>query len=306
MAFHKTARVDVLGVRSGADWQKVATGKVASFYMDGGEINIEAALDSVADTYRISRDPDDYLLIPVRANSSDRPNENMDAFRRGELLRFDPRIGRRVYQTYLLKPHFVNHNASNFALSRGLVLDAHYNEANPANDLVKEAVFEATGVEPKNDEFVECLIAMDASKDPPLAEAYKNGSVYRFSMGCDVESTECSVCGKVATNVFQFCDHVRGKHSKTAYPLDAGGSRRAFEWCIGTIFAELSTVDDPADKDAEVQEGLLQAVERDPLSLTAGEIREITAFVARHPRDIPEPLAGLITSALRRASGVDR
>jgi len=273
--------------------------------MDSSEINIEAALDSVADTYRISRDPDDYLLIPTRANSTDRPNENMDAWRREELLRFDPRIGCRIYQTYLLKPHFVNHNASNFALARGLILDAHYNDANPANDSVKEAVREATGMEPERDEFVETLIAMDTTKDPPLAEAYRNGSVYRFSMGCDVESTECSVCGKIAATTFQFCEHVRGKHSKTAYPLDAGGSRRAFEWCNGTIFAEESAVDDPADVGAEIQDGILQAMARDPRSLTAKDIREITAFVVRHPRDIPEPLAGLIASAFQQVQGVN-
>ena len=87
---------------------------------------------------------------------------------------------------------------------------------------------------------------MDTTKDPSLAEAYRNGSVHRFSMGCDVESTQCSVCDRIATNTFQFCDHVRGKLSKKAYPLEGGGQRRAFEWCIGTIFAEESAVDDPA------------------------------------------------------------
>jgi len=305
MSFWKTASISVLGVHADHGWNKVATEKFASFYMDGGEIDIEAALDTVADAYRISRDPDDYLLIPTRANSTDRPNENMDGWRRGELLRFDPRIGRRVYQTYLLKPHFVNHNASNFALSRGVILDAHYNDVNPANDMVKEAVFEATGEIPDRDEFVETLIAMDTTKDPRLAEAYKNGSVDKFSMGCDVESTECSVCGKTAMTTFQFCDHVRAKLSKRAYPLDGGGTRRAFEWCNGTIFAEESAVDDPADKDAIVQEGLLQAVASGARVLTASEVRQITAFVAKHPRDIPEPLAALITSALQRASGVN-
>ena len=303
MTFRKAAKVEILGVKSGKNWQKVANSKFASFYMDSSEINIEAALDSVADTYRISRDPDDYLLIPTRANSTDRPNENMDAWRRDELLRFDPLIGRRIYQTYLLKPHFVNHNANNFALARGLILDAHYNDANPANGSVKEAVLEATGVEPQQDEFVETLIAMDITKDPPLAEAYRNGSVYRFSMGCDVESTECSVCGKIAMTSFQFCEHVLGKHAKVAYPLEDGGSRRAFEWCNGTIFAEESAVDDPADPTAEVQDGLLQAIAKGSHSLTAKDVREITAFIVRHPRDIPESLARVITSALQKASG---
>ena len=302
MAFRKTATVEVLGVQANSAWERTASqGKIASHFMeDALELNIEAILDTVADTYRISRDPKDYLLIPCRACSADRPNENMDGWKREELLRFDPRIGRRVYSTFVLKPHFVNHNAANFGLSRGVLLDAHYNDRNPASDAVKRAVFEATGKDATQDEFVETLIAADITKDPFLAEAYKNGSVYRFSMGCDVTDTECSVCGKVASTTFQFCDHVRGKHSRRAYPIDGGHERKASEWCRGTIFAELSAVDDPADKDAEIQEGLLRVASQNPF-LTDQEICEITSFVARNAnvlKEMPESLAGLISSAL--------
>ncbi len=89
--------------------------------------------------------------------------------------------------------------------------------------------------------------------------------------------------------------------AKTAYPIEGGSRRRAFEWCLGTIFAELSGVDDPADKSAEVQEGLLQIADRDPISsnrLTASEIHEISSFVAQHPQEIPESLAKLINSVM--------
>jgi len=300
MSFEKTASIEILGVQSANNgWTKGAS-KTSSVFMDGGlSIDMESVLDSVADTYRISRDPRDYLLIPCRACSADRPNENMDAWRREELLRFDPTLGRRVYSTFILKPHFVNHNASNYALSRGVILDSHFNSDNDASDKVKEAINHATGKDARKDEFIETLIAMDMSKDPELAKAYKDGSVYRFSMGCDVDSTECSCCGRVATNTFQFCEHVRGKQSRREYDLDGGIRRKGFEWCRGTIFAELSAVDDPADKDAEIQEGLLRIAARDPFgkSLTDSEIREITAFVAQHCDSIPEPLAGLINSA---------
>lgn len=302
MTFRKIAHVDVLGVAgSDNDWRKLSGRKVSSVYMDGGTlINIEAALDSVADTYRISRDPRDYLLIPTRACSADRPNENMDAFRREELLRFDPRIGRRVYSTFNLKPHFVNHNAQNFALARGVILDSHFNDQNKASDNVKRAVFEATGKDVDLDEFVETLIAFDTTKDPILADAYKCGAVDRFSMGCDVENTECSVCSKVAFNTIQFCDHIRAKHSRVAYPLEGGGERRGFEWCCGTVFAEESAVDDPADKDAVIQESILRAASGNPraAAFSDSEIQEIMSFVARNANKIPEPLAALINSAL--------
>ena len=302
MGFPKTAAVDVLGVRSDSSWQRVAAaGKTSSHFMeDGLQLNLEAILDTVADTYRISRDPRDYLLIPCRSCSADRPNENMDGWRREELLRFDPKIGRRVYSTFVMKPHFVNHNSANFSLSRGVLLDAHYNDQNSASDAVKRAVFDATGKDASQDEFIETLIAADMSKDPYLAEAYKSGSVYRFSMGCDVTDTECSICEKIASNTLQFCEHVRGKHSRRAYPLKGGGQRKASEWCRGTIFAELSAVDDPADKDAEIQEGLLRIASND-LSLTERDLYEISSFVARHANQIPEALAGLINSALSRS-----
>jgi hypothetical protein len=298
MAFQKTATVEVLGVQANSAWERTASQvRVASHFMeDKLALNIEAILDTVADTYRISRDPKNYLLIPCRACSADRPNENMDGWKREELLRFDPRIGRRVYSTFVLKPHFVNHNSSNFSLSRGVLLDAHFNDRNPASDAVKRAVFEATGKDVTHDEFVETLIAADITKDPFLAEAYKNGAVYRFSMGCDVTDTECSVCGKVASTKLQFCEHVRGKHSRRAYPI-SGGERKASEWCRGTVFAELSAVDDPADKDAEIQEGLLRIAMANP-SLTDQEIHEISSFVARNASQIPESLAGLINSVL--------
>ena len=303
MSFHKTASVEILGVKDQQGWSKSAKGNFASVYMDDGySINIEAALDTVADAYHISRDPSDYILIPCRAVSADRPNENMDGFKRGELLRFDPRVGRRVYSTFMMKPHFVNHNAQNYRLARGVLLDTHYNDQNPANDSVREAIFEATGNNAVKDEFTEVLIAADTTKDRHLAEAYANGSIYKFSMGCDVDSTECSICGKVAYSTFQFCEHIISKLARRPYPINEGKChRRAFEWCNGTIFAELSAVDDPADKDAEIQEGILQVTTQNlhrGSNLTDPEICEIASFVVRNAKTIPESVAKLINSVL--------
>lgn len=292
--FHKTAKAEILGISTAQKtWEKTASGKFASFFMDqGNSLNVEAALDAVADTYKISRDPSNYLFIPARANSSDRPNENMDGWKREELLRFDPIIGRRIYSTYTLKPHFVNHNASRYQLARGVLLDAHYNDANPfTNDERRESIKKATGRDFDNDEFVEVLIAVDTTKDPSLAEAYKNGSVYRFSMGCDVEATECSACGNVASTVLQFCPCVRAKHSRKAVKWADGSMRPAFEWCVGTRFAELSAVDDPADKDAEIQEGLLGLVNSKAAALQMKQ--DLSSFVIRNAGNIPASLAPL-------------
>jgi len=297
--FTKTASVELLGSKQGEGgaWSKIAQTRTASYFMDGGStIDVEAALDSVADTYQISRDPSNYLFIPARANSADRPNENLDGWKRAELLRFDPLLGRRVYSTYTLKPHFVNHNASRYQMSRGVLLDAHYNDVNTLDEARKNAIKEATGLDRDHDEFAEVLIAVDTTKDPALADAYRNGSVYRFSMGCDVESTECSACGNVASTTLQFCPCVRSKHARKPVKWADGSYKPAFEWCLGTRFAELSAVDDPADKEAEIQDGLLGVVDNKVHNAMAK--RDLALLIARNPGSISASVAPLLERLL--------
>lgn len=305
MSFRKIANAEVLGLSYKGNWKKTASSKFASFYIDGGLlINIEAALDTVADAYAISRNPNDYLLIPTRANSANRPNDNLDGWTTEELLEFDTHVGCRRYSTYGLKPHYVNHRADNPKLSRGVIFDSHYNDLNDASDELKEAFFNVTGRNINKDEFVETLIGVDVTKDPTLAQAYRNGSTKLFSMGCDVEATKCSIpeCGNVATTVWQFCNHIKGKHARIPVKCNDGIYRVAHEWCLGTVFAEESVVDGPADKDASIQEGILEISEltRNPVRLTANQIQEIVSFVAKYPKEIPDSLASVINEAISR------
>jgi hypothetical protein len=298
--FHKTSRAQILGSFT-TNGSKTACSKYASIYLDGGlGIDIEAALDTVADVYKISRDPRDYLLVPARAVSANLYNENLDFFSHDELIRYRPDMGRRVYATFQMVPSFLNHNASNYALSRGVILDAHYNTENKASDTVKKAVFDSIGEEPEYDKFTECLVAIDASKDPPLAQGFKNGQIDSFSMGADVSSTVCSICGKEAATTWQFCDHIKGKYSRKAYKLDNGQRRIAYEICKDVIFRELSTVDDPADKTALVQDTVFdisQALSR-PTKLSSMEVYEVSSFVAKYAKQIPESVAKLIYQGL--------
>lgn len=307
MSFKKIASAEVIGISHKGNWSRKASKRYSSIYMDSDKsiIDMEAALDSVADVYAISRNPNDYLLIPVRANSSDRPNENLDGFQSEELLRYEPRLSKKVFETYLLKPHFVNHNSANFVLSRGALLDSYYNDLNPADDETKQIIFDATGKEVSNDEFVEVLIAIDTTKDPILAEAYRNGSVYRFSMGCDVDGTVCSECGNVATNVFEFCDHIKNKMARRRVKNKFGRLVIPFEWCIGTIFAELSAVDDPADKTAEIQEGILGISEVvNNIRMQAGNklgninIQEVVEYMVRNSNSMPDSLIRLVNNSI--------
>ena len=265
---------------------------------DGVNMNVEAALDSVADAYVISRDPRDYIFIPARANSADRPNNNLDGWEQAELERFDDIIASQVYKTYNLKPHFVNHNASDLKLSRGVILDSHLNTQNAADDTVKRAVKEALGKDVDRDVFVELLIGVDTTKDPALASAYKSGSVRKFSMGCDVVATECAVCGNVATTDFELCKCVRGKHARMPLKAKDGSMRLAWEKCMGTIFQEISAVDDPADETAEIQDDILSLAASNK-NFNKNDLQEIANFVVKHAETIPGSVASILNHALQ-------
>jgi len=299
MSFYKTAKIQPLGYFERNTWKRTAQQRTASRFMEGGFLDVERALDVVAETYNISRNPDDYLLVPARAVSADRFNSNRDGFRFEELTRFDEDITRKVYQSFDLKPHFVNHQATNPKVSRGCVLDVHLNTLNSADDTIKQAVFADTGKSVQTDDFVELLIAVDTTKDPALASAYKSGSVNTFSMGADVASTTCGVCGNTAYTAAQFCEHVNSKFSGRRYDLGEGRSVEAGEWCNGTRYAEISAVDDPADKSAEVQEGLLSVSARTAnFKTVAGlsdlELSEIVSFTIKHARVMPASLLKLV------------
>lgn len=292
----KTSSAKILGVLNKGSWKKIASGRVNSFYMDSAStIDLEKQLDAVADAYKISRDPSDYLLIPARANSIGRFNANLDGWTFDEVVAFRPELGARTYQTYNNKPHFVEHNASRYEVARGVILDSHLNLDNPANDEVKQACLETIGAAPDTDGFVEVIIAVDQTKDPMLAEAYKSGAIDTFSMGADVEDTVCNICGNVAKSTLQFCDHIRNKYSRKVYTMDDGSNRIAGELCRGTIYQELSAVADPADKSAVIQDGLVDILKR-ATSLDSSDvsIQELVSFTARHAREIPDSLAKLI------------
>lgn len=228
----------VSGFRKSASTRTISRtasrGKVASFYADGSrKIDVGSLLAKVAKKYQISDDPNDYLFEALRANSVDDPNENNDNFRREEVLRFDPRyvvaatgqVGAPVYQTYIGKPHFVNHAAEDPARARGVIIDASYNDlASPFGECptcgtdVKDASKRtASGLECANcfdlvkDEFVETLVAVDKTKDKRFAKYVEDGLFDAFSMGCSCTHTTCGVCEHLARSTREFCDHIRHK-----------------------------------------------------------------------------------------------
>lgn len=295
MSFFKTASVQVLGSWSGNRTAlKSSETRTASYFLQQpGSIDVEAVLADVSEPYHISANPKDYIFVPVRANSVGVPNENADAFSKQESLRFDHKIGRRVYQTYLAKPHHVNHRTDNPKMARGVIVDVHYNDHNAMPKDWRDRYEAAVGTSLPNDEFVETLLAVDASKDSHLAEGIRSGIINAFSMGCECDRTACSICNHIASNRSQFCDHLKYGNKNKWFDVD-GKKRQAFEWCMGVIYAELSAVDTPADPRA-VSNG-------DVFSLQANMNREeylqVLAFAKINAETLPAPVAEMVADYL--------
>lgn len=207
--------------------------KYSDAITDSG-LNIHAALSLVSKDYHISQNPDDYCYMVLKALHVDVPNANGDNFSYEEMMRQWPDLKLRAYQTFILKPHFLEHAASDELQARGVVLDAHI-VSDDVND---------------RDKYVELLLAVDKRKDPLYAWGVEKGVLDKFSMGCEVEATKCSICGNVAKTAMDYCDDVKD------HKMQMVRGRLCYEDCLGVVFGEISGVSDPADEGALQKEVL--------------------------------------------------
>jgi SpoVK/Ycf46/Vps4 family AAA+-type ATPase len=207
-----------------------------------GKLDIQEAINLVADKYKLSTNPEDYEYIVLIALHADEPNSNGDAFTLEELERVDEKIGGRVLDSFILKPSFIEHRQDGEAY--GFVLDAHLEkpESEPA--------------------YVELCIAIDTTKDPIYGQMVKDGKVDKFSMGCTVDYTVCNVCQNESYDERSFCEHIRDHKMSTFKVADEDGNeveKLSYEKCFGVVFDEISAVGDPADERAVKEETLKAA-----------------------------------------------
>jgi hypothetical protein len=236
MAFYKTAKTPVIAVyQSSGKFTKRASqeSEITEKQEDAIKkvLNILSGdvLKAVSRVYNISDNINDYIFPVPRAVTSDVPNNNGDNFQHDELTRFSAGHRCLVYQTFRNDPLHVEHAADNPKTARGYIPDVHYVVDNP------------------EDKFVLTVVAMDASKDPPLAEGLLNGDVDSFSMGCICEQVKCSYCNHVANSDRELCDHLRW------YKMSRMDGKLIYEDCLGVEYQELSVVGNPADPKARTQ-----------------------------------------------------
>ena len=126
-----------------------------------------------------SYDPE-FHYYRVIALHGDVFNDNGDMFRWGsvddptmpELMRYDDLLGQNVYQTFVGRGNFKNHQNDDVSKAVGVILD----------------------VVPNMDgRYIEALLAVDSKKDPDLVRSIDKGYVNAVSMGCFRAGTPISL-----------------------------------------------------------------------------------------------------------------
>ena len=163
----------------------------------------------------------DYLYVSLRALSADRPNLNFDMFPSDEL--------REAHGTFVGSSVFLEHDNRDPEKSRGAIIASRFHDEDP------------------DDKWVEILMELDERRCPKLCSMIRSGEIDTFSMGCNVEFSECPICGAKAEQPWQFCEHMRNKG------VEYGGEP-AYGVCHGIEFFEESVVYNPADPTARAIE----------------------------------------------------
>lgn len=243
-----------------------------------------ASLSKLGD-FESYRTEDGYLYARCRAISS-RVNRNHDGWPSVELAGspdiFDRHItsaalSRHVggftieaskdeeygFSTFLGKPIYIDHNNHDPQRARGVVVDAklHVEDLRTASALDPYYASAPDNHTPPT--WVELLLEVDAKSFPKFAAALIEGSrdpgkgIDGFSMGCDVERTQCNICQKFASSPDEYCQHVKLKGATFDYhdpKTRKKTSKKAYEDCYGIKFFEISGVFDPADETALLKE----------------------------------------------------
>lgn len=289
MAFFKVASVPLMGVyQSSGNFSKCASQsgpvdkKEDNYIKQTINLISKDTLSSLSKIYNISDNIKDYIFPVPRAVTANVPNGNGDRFDHEELTRFSAQHRCMVYQTFRNDPLQVEHVADDPKTARGFLPDVSYITGN------------------KEDMYVIAVAAVDTTKDPALAEGLLNGSIKSFSMGCICEKVKCSVCGKMATNDHEMCDHLKfSKMSKI-------NGKLVYEDCLGVEFQELSVVGNPADPTALTQAILKFEASKKTASqkqhfpaintmLNTSDRREVARYFQANLGKMPEAMVKLAT-----------
>lgn len=184
-----------------------------------GEVDI-SWLEGAAAEYKISPNPHDYVYSINRIVVADLPNRNMDAFPKSEIHRFNLTVGKPVWQTFIGKPLYFEHNQVPTD-ARGVIFKSYIQPEGPYHMIVN-------------------LSGADKRKDPDLANAIASNKRPYFSMGCTADRVRCSFCKKTFSETREFCHHLTGQLGQTINNI------LVYEDLLDITFIEQSSVAAPA------------------------------------------------------------
>lgn len=202
--------------------------KLSSKVAGGQSRSLEVSkwLPAAAEVYNISKDIRDYVIVPVPSIISDIPNTNGDSASLKELLKFNSKSGRLVYESWIGKPTCLEHDNKDPLKARGVILDSYLSPLRGFQGNLAKVVK---------------LMAYDRTKDPVLVDNILKRKINTYSMGFMFKAYECSICGHISTGQ-TFCGHTRPK--QRTYRMNDG--RLAYRRCMWLDPIEISLVSDPA------------------------------------------------------------
>ncbi len=183
-------------------------------------------LQAAAETYNISGDIRDYVIVDIPSVTVDIPNRNLQSFPYEEVSFFDNMQGSLVYQTFVGRPTHVDHKNQNPLEAKGVHFDSTLQYV-PAYKVWK----------------IRTLAGFDRTKDTRLVDDILTGRRNGYSMGALVQNFVCSNCGKVEVIKNPCRCMAMGKGSVV-------DGRLVYQLCAGVQFFEQSSVEDPADPTA--------------------------------------------------------
>ena len=185
-------------------------------------------LPAAAESYHISADISDYVIVPVPIVTSDVPNRNLQAFPNGEITYFDPIHGTFVYNTFKGKPTHIDHRNEDPTQAKGVIFSSYY-----------------TYVPRYRTGKIITLCGFDRSKDRRLANSIISGERDSYSMGAFVTTFVCSICHTPYSKEGpKACPHQLDPQAPTAQVING---KLNYMNCRSVCFFETSSVGSPAD-----------------------------------------------------------
>lgn len=193
--------------------------------IQGIPLDIDDWLPQAAKEYNISKNLEDYIIVPVIAFFSDLPNRNCVAFPLEELIKFNTDAGCVTYKTWKGKPTFMEHKNNILKDAKGVIFDSVIRNVDGyEGDLCK----------------VLLLLGYDKTKDPLLCQQILSGQRDSYSMGAYADTFTCSICGQDLSK--GSCRHININNPD----MSVIDGKLAFMNGRGLMGFECSSVENPA------------------------------------------------------------